>query len=875
MSTIKVDVSSSKKPVLQVGYQEENEVTDVLFDISAWVEEYGGGTAGLRVKRPQNSEEESYELSLPISENVATWTVSETDTYNRGNGKVQLKYYVGSALKESAVYTYKVGKSIVGSDNPVDPFDTWIERSKAWATGELLDGDDVPASDETYHNNAKYYANQAVDSAESAAEAESTIESTVQNLQAQFDNAMSAVTTDTEVTNIRVGADGKTYSSAGTAVRTQISDLKEDLGDVVITPIPVVKTDKRIFYTNVETASADYVCTDYVPTDLLHDHVSVYCTLFQRNTALLFYDADKNLLLYIDSTNASDYGISASSNSPQTVSIDMPTGTRYIRANMRSTYYSSPASFNISFSMSKSVIYHLTNNTNDIIDLDNRSDVLEDLTSTMEECLIESYTETAGYYGDNGTVSPATGTNYEVYTSKIYDADEITFNHTLQNSSAMWVAVSKWFNDGSYSRTIIVNRTATSVSETIQVEPNVDCVAISYRSYGVSAEIKAFIKVDYILNDVKKSAKVIPATRFWYDRFNPYFAHMFLETLTYDTGYPPAESLFDIDVCKKLGFKMIEANTWKTNDDKYVVLHGVSGGYFGTQFHHVDGVTDISNTLINSVTLSWIKTNVRYNSLRPKYRVAPPSLEEFLYECKKQSMIPVLECKEEAICEIANNIIGVDNYIAYNGERAWTNAPIMVYSAYTTKEQIVNICESYGVPFMYSMGNPTAFTDLQLKDIVDELHSLGYWIGYAGTYSGEVQNQRLLSLGFDFSASGWNTPEIDVGDICNLYGFINFNDFNTNGTVDENGYLVLDNGETVTPIVNNNASYYSSASLHIRFNGSITLQFGNRIGDTFTSDGTQELWFSTFLINTTPSFTITATTETEIASIVFKAKNIE
>lgn len=168
MSTIKVDVSSSKKPVLQVGYQEENEVTDVLFDISAWVEEYGGGTAGLRVKRPQNSEEESYELSLPISEGVATWTVSETDTHNKGNGKVQLKYYVGSALKESTVYTYKVGKSIVGSDDPVDPFDTWIERSKAWATGELLDGEDVPASDETYHNNAKYYAEQSGAQAEEA-----------------------------------------------------------------------------------------------------------------------------------------------------------------------------------------------------------------------------------------------------------------------------------------------------------------------------------------------------------------------------------------------------------------------------------------------------------------------------------------------------------------------------------------------------------------------------------------------------------------------------------------------------------------------------------------------------------------------------------
>ena len=43
MSRISVDVSSARIPVLQVGYQDENEVTDVLFDVSSLITEFGEG----------------------------------------------------------------------------------------------------------------------------------------------------------------------------------------------------------------------------------------------------------------------------------------------------------------------------------------------------------------------------------------------------------------------------------------------------------------------------------------------------------------------------------------------------------------------------------------------------------------------------------------------------------------------------------------------------------------------------------------------------------------------------------------------------------------------------------------------------------------
>ena len=60
-----------------------------------------------------------------------------------------------------------------------------------------------------------------------------SLSSDVDVMESRIDTAISAVTTDTEVTDIRVGADGTIYQTAGTAVRSQVTDLKSAIDELL------------------------------------------------------------------------------------------------------------------------------------------------------------------------------------------------------------------------------------------------------------------------------------------------------------------------------------------------------------------------------------------------------------------------------------------------------------------------------------------------------------------------------------------------------------------------------------------------------------------------------------------------------------------
>lgn len=379
-----------------------------------------------------------------------------------------------------------------------------------------------------------------------------------------------------------------------------------------------------------------------------------------------------------------------------------------------------------------------------------------------------------------------------------------------------------------------------------------------------------------------ESADKYPVTRgilgSFVNRINPYYDHLFIDKINKgvanDAIIIPSESIYSVAISKRLGFDMLELNVNYTSDGAFLVFHG-DGGKFGPQFEHIDGITDISAVAVNSVTLEWVKSNVRYKSKYPKYRTAPSTLEEMLHECKRNGIVPFVQRKDTnatgtwvSSITSANRIMGIDNYVSYGGGSSRsTSAPICYFGSESSLEAILAVCNKYGAPFIYAINNVTRFSDDELKNIVDTLHKKGYFVGFAGSYQNEPLNQKLLNMGFDVSASGWNVP---IFTDSNIMCADSFDQFTHNGTVSDSE-LTLGAGNTISIAHSGSVPFLSVGLLQIRFIGKLNIKMGDYINNEFVSDGDSAMTLTTYYMEKAPVFNITAVEGAVIKEILFKA----
>ena len=122
-------IQAKSENELTLGRQGENLARQIIFDVAHWESEYGPGTVELIYQRKQS--ELPYPVALQRDGSSVAWAVTATDTeFPGGNGKCELRYYVGDVLAKSRTWPTKVILAIPTptAETPPDPEKGWVDQ---------------------------------------------------------------------------------------------------------------------------------------------------------------------------------------------------------------------------------------------------------------------------------------------------------------------------------------------------------------------------------------------------------------------------------------------------------------------------------------------------------------------------------------------------------------------------------------------------------------------------------------------------------------------------------------------------------------------------------------------------------------------------
>ena len=380
-------------------------------------------------------------------------------------------------------------------------------------------------------------------------------------------------------------------------------------------------------------------------------------------------------------------------------------------------------------------------------------------------------------------------------------------------------------------------------------------------SKSVSLEYKKIIEISPDRNNL-----------FYILRKGIYFSHIDVDY--YDGLIIPSQSIFDIRRAKRLGFGMIELNARKTLDGVYYAFHGHQN-CFGNAFHAVDN-SDISNVNVSTVTSEYIQNNIRYNSKYEKYRVIPTTLEDALIECKKNEIIPLVEYSS-GIIDLIKSVMGEGNYLigTYTNDRTPDLGNCVCVSWITgTAEEVIEKAEKSKAPYVCGINVTSdvysSYTENDWKSFISKIHKAGYFVSCS--YQKPLLGTKLLNSGIDMMASHGEINEIESGNIFNFESGVNFSNFTTSGEI-LNGVLNLATGQTVKPTGIDETVFLGGSSLHVIFNGKIHVKMGI-VDANFESDGSKDIWLSSFHQESVPTFEITAIDKSNILELSYKASKM-
>ena len=112
--------------VIPLGYMGEGLVTQVAFDVSGWLAEYGEGSFQLLHRR--RCDADPLPVAVDMDGNTVIWTLTESDTAARGFGQAQLLLIRDGMIKKSEIFTTSVKNSLTSGEDVPSPMEGWVEQ---------------------------------------------------------------------------------------------------------------------------------------------------------------------------------------------------------------------------------------------------------------------------------------------------------------------------------------------------------------------------------------------------------------------------------------------------------------------------------------------------------------------------------------------------------------------------------------------------------------------------------------------------------------------------------------------------------------------------------------------------------------------------
>lgn len=328
-------------------------------------------------------------------------------------------------------------------------------------------------------------------------------------------------------------------------------------------------------------------------------------------------------------------------------------------------------------------------------------------------------------------------------------------------------------------------------------------------------------------------------------------------------------SIESVRLAKRAGFQSIETDVRLTADSVMVVVHDET---LNRTCLTINGSELREKVFVAETTMDDLNSNYILKATESENRTNIPTLKEFLVECRELGLVPFIEPKiyDETgkhyrdIIDLANEIMGEDNYIITSNNRAnavirklgLNDVPLMGILYLTTFEEI----ESLGNTIMAI--STSQFSTEEFNFYVNKSKELGF---KTESHADDFNRFTMINNNeIDYISTDYLAPDLKDNSQL-LFDYKGSKKFNFTGKLTD-GEIHLSEKDVVTISEKIPEVYFGGIYLELEIKGVCEIVLANQ-KFTINNSETMNYKHQLMLYNSTPTFSITAMDKCEINNI--------